>query len=138
EGRTLRSVAIAWQQQKVDLPTSAVVWATGRFVGGGLADEDGLREPVLSLPLEGLDGGAHPWTLTREAFGEPQPLFSVRVRTDPLGRPADARGEPVYRNLWAAGALVLGRDYADGAGLGGLCAVSGYRAGWWAACGAEE
>lgn len=138
EGRTLRSVAVAWRQQKVDLPASAVVWATGRFVGGGLADEDGLREPVLNLPLEGLDGGAHPWTLTREAFGEPQPLFSVRVRTDPLGRPADARGEPVYRNLWATGALVLGRDYADGVGLGGLCAVSGYRAGWWAACGAEE
>ncbi|MBC7224832.1 MAG: anaerobic glycerol-3-phosphate dehydrogenase subunit B, partial [Anaerolineae bacterium] len=138
EGRAVQAVEVAWRQQKMALPASAVVWATGRFVGGGLADEAGLREPVLALPLEGTGGAAHPWALTREDFGEPQPLFGVRVCTDALGRPADARGEPAYRNLWAAGALMLGRDYADGMGLGGLCAASGYRAGWWAARGEEE
>lgn len=138
EGREVRTVRVAWRKQGMDLPASAVVWATGRFVGGGLADEGGLWEPVLGLPLEGATEGVHPWTLTQEAFGGPQPLFGVRVHTDAVGRPADGRGEPVYRNLWAAGALVLGRDYADGTGSGGLCAVSGTRAGWWAACGVEE
>lgn len=138
QGRTVRGVDVAWRQQKMALPASAVVWATGRFVGGGLADEGSLREPVLNLPLEGAGEAEHPWSLTQEAFGELQPLFGVRVRTDPLGRPADARGEPAYANLWAAGALILGRDYADGRGLGGLCVTSGYRAGWWAACGAED
>jgi len=131
---SIQKVQVAWRVQEVQLPADAVVWATGRFVGGGLKDQGRLAEPALGLPLT-LGGRpldrSRPWELTGSHFEEPQPLFQVAVSADPLGR-------RVFRNLWVAGALTLGRDYVGGEGQGGLCLVSGFRAGWCAACGPDN
>lgn len=96
----------------VPVRARAVVLATGRFVGGGIA-ESGRRlvEPVFGLPIE-------------TGAGEGAP-FRAGVRVDGELRPRAAPGG----NLYACGSILAGNDPAtDGAGLG-LSWCTGWMAG---------
>lgn len=121
---------------------SAVVLATGRFLGGGLVKEGRVREPILDLPLY-LDG--RPATLVGAPFGaDPTALFGQGVfdRHDALRlgvgwddrlRPLGRDGAVAAANLFAAGDLLEGHDpTTDGSGLG-VAATTGFWAGRWAA-----
>jgi len=122
------------------LDADAVVLATGRFLGGGLADGPrGLHEPLLGLALFDDRGrrvdGAAPRAVLRPRFLDAQPLFSAGVRVDARLRPRAAPEEPalpdgvVLPNLFAAGDLVGGFDPArERTGLG-VALVTGHLAG---------
>jgi glycerol-3-phosphate dehydrogenase subunit B len=116
------------------LAADCVVLATGRFVGGGLAERDGrLVEPLCGLPIlddrgRRLDGSLARHHLRRR-YADPQPLFGAGVRTDGRLRPLGAAGRPALSNLFVAGELVGGFDPAlQRTGLG-FALLSGRRAG---------
>lgn len=125
------------------LALDVLVLATGRFVGGGLADRGGaLVEPLLGLPLYDLAGrrvdGVPPHRLVRSDYEGEQPLFAAGVRVDTALRPLGPDGAPRYANVFAAGDLLGGFDPArDRTGLG-VALLSGRRAGIEAAAAARQ
>jgi glycerol-3-phosphate dehydrogenase subunit B len=113
------------------------VLATGRFVGGGVVRERGLREPLLQLPVlaaEGGQAGVHladrpAATLTQRNRRIDQPLMSAGIQVDPRLRPLAEDGAPVHERLFAAGAILGGQGQGvDGTGLG-LAILTGWLAG---------
>ena len=115
----------------------AFVVATGRFTGGGVTRERGLREPLLGIPIlaaEGGEAGVHladrpAATLTHRDRRAGQPLLSAGIQVDARLRPLDEAGAPIHEALFAAGALVGGHEQAvDGSGLG-LAVLTGWLAG---------
>jgi len=131
DGARVRAVALA---EGDALPCDALVLATGRFVGGGIADRGGaLVEPLLGLPLHDLAGrrvdGLAPHRLVRRDYEGEQPLFAVGIQTDTRMRPIGENGAPRFANLFAAGDLLGSFDPArDRTGLG-VALLSGRRAG---------
>ncbi|MBN1180374.1 MAG: FAD-dependent oxidoreductase [Anaerolineae bacterium] len=109
-----------------------VVLATGRFIGGGLACDPRPRETVFALPvfLDGVavDGTTYSVMLDPQ-FAHEQALFRAGVEVDATSRPLSALGRPMFVNLYAAGTVQAGWDYATGQGGLGAAAISGY----WAA-----
>jgi glycerol-3-phosphate dehydrogenase subunit B len=86
-------------------PATAVVLATGGLAVGGIElDHDGVREPVLGLPLAGDPGEVR---YTKSSFDE-QPIDRLGVPVDAAMRPLDADGAVVSPNLYAVGALLFG------------------------------
>jgi glycerol-3-phosphate dehydrogenase subunit B len=86
-------------------PADAVVLATGGIATGGIElGHDGLREPVLGLPL-----ADEPAEVRYEegAFHE-QPIDRVGVRVDAHMHPLSADGAVIHENVHAAGALLRG------------------------------
>jgi glycerol-3-phosphate dehydrogenase subunit B len=82
----------------------AVVLATGGLATGGLeADRDGLREPVLGLPVAG-DPGADRYDA--DPFRE-HAVDRAGIRVDARMRPL-GDGALVHQNVHAVGALVHG------------------------------
>ncbi len=137
------TVVVADEDGHESLPADAVVLATGRFVGGGLREEEeAFGEALLGLPVyddrgRRLDGGPARRHLRRR-FGDPQPLFTAGVRVDGRLRPLGAGGDVAAPNLVAAGEIVSGFDPAlQRTGLG-FALLSGRRAGLEAALLASE
>jgi glycerol-3-phosphate dehydrogenase subunit B len=114
------------------MPAEAVLFATGRFFGGGLVEaESGLVEPILGLPLYDGRGvrvdGTQARRLVRPSPDDAQSLFSSGVRTDARLRPLAADGEAACENVFAAGDLLGGFDPAcERTGLG-VALLSGLR-----------
>jgi len=105
----------------------AVVLATGGLVGAGIdSDREGVREPVFGChvphPEERYD-----W-FDGEAFGD-HPFAGFGVRVDGDCRPLDAGGDPEYGNLFAAGGVVGGCDFAAECSGAGVSLATGRRAG---------
>lgn len=115
------------------LAASAIVLATGRFVGGGLEEHGGrVREALLDLPLFDSSGrradGVPARRQLRRRYEDPQPLFTAGVRADAQLRPLHWTGRPVLENLFVAGELLGGFDPArERSGLG-LALASGLAA----------
>src|SRR5216683_2859042 len=91
------------------------ILATGHHIGGGL---DGGR--VTSEPLLGL-GDIHDAEELRSG-----------LRTDNQLHPLDESGQVPYTNLYAAGAVLGGYEYAGACGFG-VPILTGWLAGRWAA-----
>jgi glycerol-3-phosphate dehydrogenase subunit B len=117
--------------------SSRCVLATGRFVGGGIVRERGLREPLLGIPVlaaEGGKAGVHladrpAATLTLRDRRIDQPLLSAGIQVDEWLRPLGEEGRPIDERLFAAGAVLGGHEQAlDGSGLG-LAILTGWLAG---------
>lgn len=127
EGGRLRAVLVRDAARARPLPTDAVVLATGGFAAGGIElDSHGaLRESVLGLPVAGPAAGERglgPHHLDRH------PLMAAGVAAGADGRPVGDDGEPVWANLWAAGAIVAGAlPWREKSGEG-IAIAGGHRA----------
>ena len=84
------------------------VLATGGFASGGLAmDSHGLvREAIFDLPLSGVPARGE-GRFSLEYFGQ-HPVAKAGVAVDGRLRPLSGKGDPVFRNLFAAGATIAG------------------------------
>lgn len=117
----------------------AVVLATGKYIGGGIARERRFRETVLNLPV--FAGGRRVsdefiGELLADAPASEQIAFRAGVRIDGSLRPLGVDGRPVHPRLHAAGSVLAGYDPAtDKTGLG-VAIFTGYLAGELAARGA--
>ena len=91
--------------------SKAVLLATGRFLGKGLAaSRRGIRESLMNLPVEQPE--------TREAWHRddlfsPQghPVNKAGIRTDASFRPLARPCEKPVKNLYAAGSILAGSDW---------------------------
>jgi anaerobic glycerol-3-phosphate dehydrogenase len=112
----------------------AFVLATGHHIGGGLLKEHPVREPLIGLGVY-HDGKpvAHAGTRLQHLEQlEPAPQFLTGLMTDERLHPLDSNGRVQFENLYAAGAVLGGFDYAGACGFG-VPVLTGWLAGRWAA-----
>jgi glycerol-3-phosphate dehydrogenase subunit B len=117
----------------------AVVLASGRFVGGGIASAaqgGALRETVLGLPAWAGDRRSIVALPTEELFaahaGGNHPGLAAGLRADSELRPLDEASRPARAGtapVFACGAALGGFDPARDDGGLGACAVTGLSAG---------
>lgn len=135
-------VTVATAAGNVVLRSTAMVLATGRFIGGGVTAASRFIESALhiELAIDGVPGRnivpAESLALTRADRTASQPVLGIGVRTDADGRPVTARGDVVFRNVFAAGSIRAGEATAV-LGLGNA-ASDGWRAGTHAAAAAAS
>ena len=114
----------------------AIVLATGQHIGGGLLKDHVTREPLLGLGVfyEGRPVRMAGTRLQHLEYLDPSTGFRIGLRTDQRLHPLDDEGAAPYRNLYAAGAVLGGYDYAGPCGFG-VPILTGWLAGRWAARG---
>ena len=114
----------------------AFVLASGQHIGGGLLKEHVTREPLLGLGVfyDGRPAASIGVRLQHTEYLEPATAFRIGLRTDQRLRPLTGEGAVAYRNLYAAGAVLGGYDYAGPFGFG-VPVLTGWLAGRWAARG---
>jgi glycerol-3-phosphate dehydrogenase subunit B len=131
DGR-LEAVAVRAREGERQLEANAFVLASGKYIGGGIITDGRLREAVLDCPVWIEHAGeifeqAEPLALTNADRREEQPLLGAGVAVDAEGHPVDRNAEPIFQNLWAAGAVRRGYD-SPASGLG-HAATEGWAAG---------
>lgn len=113
EKRRVRSLKVGKEELAID----RLILATGKFLGGGIVDDEAgltkLREALLNLPV------TLPLPVTQPDFFSSQPLATAGVRVSRFLQPVDGQGRLLHENLWAAGSLLGGYDAAtQGCGMG--------------------
>ena len=116
----------------------AFVLASGQHIGGGLLKARVTREPVAGLGVfyEGRPVQSLGTRRQHLEYLDPGSAFRAGLRTDARLHPLDDAGSPPYRNLYAAGAVLGGYDYAGPYGFG-VPVLTGWLAGRWAARGEQ-
>lgn len=114
----------------------AFILASGQHIGGGLLKDHVTREPLLGLGVfhDGRPASALGVRRQHTEYLEPAAAFRAGLRTDQRLRPLTEDGAVAYRNLYAAGAVLGGYDYAGPFGFG-VPVLTGWLAGRWAARG---
>jgi glycerol-3-phosphate dehydrogenase subunit B len=129
----IRFITVADQRDAMAIRASAVVLATGKFLGGGVSGDSRLLETALRLGLTLERGGrshtdaADSLSLTNAAWTEAQPVLSTGVRTNGENIPVTESGDVVFHNVVVAGSVRAGTETAS-LGLGNA-ARDGWEAG---------
>lgn len=114
----------------------AFVLATGHYIGGGLRKDHArtTAEPLAGLGVFHEGRPAHEVTarLAHVDYLEPAQEFRSGLATDDRLRPLDESGNVLHENLYAAGAVLGGYDYAGTCGFG-VPILTGWLAGRFAA-----
>jgi len=112
----------------------AFVLATGHYIGGGLRKDGATSEPLLGLGVfhDGTAVATLGTRLQHMEYLEPAQEFRTGLATDERLRPVDEAGRPPWENLFAAGAVLGGYDYAGPCGFG-VPILTGWLAGRFAA-----
>jgi glycerol-3-phosphate dehydrogenase subunit B len=115
----------------------AFVLATGHHIGGGIRGGRKAVEPLLGLGVyhDGSSVNAGGARLRHLEYLDAAAEMRSGLRTDNRLRPLDDEGRVPYSNLFAAGAVLGGYDYAGPCGFG-VPILTGWLAGTWAAKGA--
>jgi glycerol-3-phosphate dehydrogenase subunit B len=124
--------------RNVPYRAAAFVLATGQFVGGGLDSErNRIFETLFGLPVRYPENRKE-WFRTTLLNPAGQPFNSFGVEVDQNLQPMDLRGEVVYANLFAAGAIIAQGDSMNEKSGGGIAVATGYWAGKHAAAFAKK
>lgn len=112
----------------------AFVLATGRHIGGGLEAGRTTTEPLLGLGVfhEGAPQDALGVRLHHLKYLDPRTEMRLGLMTDKRLHPMREDGSVAYRNLYVAGAVLGGYDYAGPCGFG-VPILTGWLAGRYAA-----
>ena len=105
------------------------ILATGGILGGGIVAgrDGGLRDVALDLPVEGppaRDSWFSPSALAPQGHA----IFRAGIRVNGGMQPVDVRGNVVYRNVYAAGAVLAGADVWREKSHEGVAWSTGFRA----------
>ena len=120
-------LAVTLQSQAGDatLEAEQVILATGRFFGGGLvATPDGVREPILGLPIR-VPPSRDDWHMNTFLGAPGHPINRVGLEVDDAFRVLDPEGRVVAPNLRAAGALLAHHDWVREKSGAGISVVTG-------------
>lgn len=125
DGKCLSVVAEGLYRQ-FSIKAESYVLATGSFFGGGLvASSDTVKERIFNLPVHTNDNWSRREFL--DIAGQPFNEFGIQVN-DKL-QPVDEAGVIVAENLYAAGAVIAGANFAIEKSGNGIALVTGYKAG---------
>ncbi len=116
------------------LRADAFVLATGHHIGGGLDGGRLTSEPLLGLGVfhRGQSVRAGGARLRHLQYLDAAEELRSGLLTDSRLHPLDEQGAAPYANLFAAGAVLGGYDYAGPCGFG-VPILTGWLAGRWAA-----
>jgi glycerol-3-phosphate dehydrogenase subunit B len=96
---------------KQTIRSQAVLLATGRFFGGGLAaDRKHIYETVFNLPVF-QPGSRNEWHRKDFFNRQGHPINRAGVEIDDHFRPINNQGRPVFHNLFAAGSILAHQDW---------------------------
>jgi glycerol-3-phosphate dehydrogenase subunit B len=112
----------------------AFILATGHHIGGGLNGGRITREPLLGLGVfhDGRPVTSAGTRLQHLQYLDPAEEFRSGLATDGRLHPLDDQGAVPYTNLFAAGAVLGGYEYAGPCGFG-VPILTGWLAGRFAA-----
>ncbi len=98
----------------------AFVLAAGHHIGGGIRGGRHLHEPLLDLAVfhDGVPASAGGARLRHLEYLDPASEMQSGLMTDQQLHPLNEDGAAPYANLYAAGAVLGGYDYAGGCGFG--------------------
>lgn len=106
----------------------AVILATGRFLSGGLlARRDGIREPLLDLPVTQPESRAD-WYGERYTDARGHAVHRAGIEVDADLRPLGRDGRPHSARLFAAGVVVAHQDWIRSRSGAGIAIATAYRA----------
>ncbi len=110
------------------------ILATGHHIGGGLGGGRVTGEPLLNLGVfhDGEAVATGGTRLQHLQYIDPAEALRSGLRTDHQLHPLDESGRAPYTNLYAAGAVLGGYDYAGACGFG-VPILTGWLAGRFAA-----
>jgi glycerol-3-phosphate dehydrogenase subunit B len=102
--------------------------ATGGILGGGTAtDSTGrVREVIFDLPLAAPNDRGE-WFKRDFLDAAGHPIYQAGVRVDGSWRPVNGDGQPVYENVYAAGAMLAHCEVIRERSLEGVALATGYR-----------
>ncbi|TFF84044.1 FAD-binding protein, partial [Candidatus Thorarchaeota archaeon] len=128
----LDSLTVRGPRRTIKARARAFVLATGKFIGGGLSgDITGIRENVFDLMTVTSEfysaERAIPTRSTNRVAISPlgQPLYSCGLSADPHLRPVKRDGTEWAANLFCAGAVLAGYNYASEKSGLGVAATTG-------------
>jgi glycerol-3-phosphate dehydrogenase subunit B len=126
-------VTVANQATAITIRATAVVLATGKFLGGGISSHGRFIDTALRTELT-VERGGHGYTdpadslaLTDAVSTGPQPLLTAGVRANGESQPINPSGDVIFRNVIVAGSVRAGTETAS-FGLGNA-ARDGWEAG---------
>ena len=116
------------------LRADSFILATGHHIGGGIGGGRSGHEPLFDLGVfhDGEVVGAAGTRLQHLQYIDPAAELRSGLRTDNHLHPLDGDGQVPFTNLYAAGALLGGYDYAGACGFG-VPILTGWLAGRWSA-----
>lgn len=115
----------------MEITPHAVIYAPGRFLGGGIKSHDDFRESLFGIPLHYKNNKLSPHFSSLFSYNitDPQPGLEAVLRVNENLQPLNGSGKPFAKNLYCAGGILVGRS-------GVLQAfATGYIAGGHALCG---
>ncbi|MHA2189106.1 MAG: anaerobic glycerol-3-phosphate dehydrogenase subunit GlpB [Candidatus Thorarchaeota archaeon] len=135
----INQVVAKGPRREANIKTKAIVLATGKFIGGGIAgDINGIRETVFDLMTVTSDFYNAEELLPRRytnvlaISSMSHDIFGTGLSVDPFFRPVGPDGTNASENLFCAGSVLAGYNYAaEKSGLG-VCLATGYAAGGYA------
>lgn len=118
-----------WSQAGAqEVQADQVILATGRFFGGGLeATQEGVREPILGLPIQ-VPPSRDDWHMNTFLGAPGHPINRAGLEVDDRFRVLDPDGQPLYPNLRAAGAILAHHDWVREKSGAGISVVTGHAA----------
>jgi len=112
----------------ITIDSKSVILTTGRFLSGGLkAQFDGIKEPLLNLPVTQPDSRKN-WYREKYTDGRGHLINSCGIEVDSSFRPFDHNGNIFNKNLFAAGVILAHQDWIRGRCGAGIAIATAYKA----------
>ncbi|HEY4716261.1 MAG TPA: FAD-binding protein [bacterium] len=123
-GRLITGIKIAGDTKEI-MNAGKIIYAPGRFIGGGIKSGRQFVEPLFGLPIfNGKRALTGYEVLYNDSYWDEHAGFRVGVKVDELLRPLNEYGEVFLENLFAAGSII---QQFSGVGMSGSV-YSGYSA----------
>ena len=118
-----------WDNQKeLVIETQAVILATGRFIGQGLAaDRTRIRETLFDLPVSQPNNRTL-WHQERLLDPTGHAINKAGLEVNDNFQPLGTTGRPVYNNLYAVGSILAHADWIRMKCGSGIALASAYAA----------
>jgi glycerol-3-phosphate dehydrogenase subunit B len=129
QNRQIGAVKTATSARPLTHTAHKFLLATGGILGGGFNSDHTGRcwEVIFNLPLT-VPPERSQWFHHQFLHPEGQPVFAGGVPINDQLQPIDQNGEPVYRNLWAAGGVLAHADPIRERSLEGVAIATGFAA----------